>query len=459
MESVWAEIKSAIKDQIPGHSFRMWIDPIEFGRGEDNSIFLNCPNYFSKKRVENQYGALIEDNIQKLIGTGWKLVLEVCAKKMVSQSKKEHPSRNRYGLKQLVLPKVGNPVMHNGRMLRENYTFDEFVVGSNNDFAYSAALSLAMANQSRGNTLFLMSDTGMGKSHLSQAIGHYICKEKPAERVYYITAEDFTNEMIGSIKTNSADRFKEKYRNQCDVLLLEDIHFLTGKEHTQVELAMTLDHLFESGKKIMFSSCYLPSDIPRMNDQLKSRFSSSVISNIEPPDFQTRLRILKKKAKRENQHVPDHIIEYLAGELTGDVRQLESGLVGVIAKSSLLGVPIDYELAESVVRNIAVKKKVITIELIKKVVSDEYGISVHEMVSKSRRQTIVRPRQIAMYLSRKHTDQTLQSIGRSFNRYHATAMHAVGCVEKNMREEVAVKKHIDYITKKLEQRTIQKGAY
>lgn len=457
MESVWTEVKSAIKNQIPGHSFRMWIDPIEFGRGEDKSIFLYCPNYFSKKRVENQYGALIEDNIQKLIGTGWKLVLEVCARKMASQPRK-HMQEETGTMQQLILPKVGNPVMHNGRMLRESYTFDEFVVGNSNDFAYSAALSLAMTDHSRGNTLFLMSDTGMGKSHLSQAIGHYICKEKPAERVYYITAEDFTNEMIGSIKSNSADRFKEKYRSQCDVLLLEDIHFLTGKEHTQVELAMTLDHLFEAGKKIMFSSCYLPSDIPKMNDQLKSRFSSSVISNIEAPDFQTRVRILKKKANRENHHVPDHIIEYLAGELTGDVRQLESGLVGVIAKSSLLGVPIDYELAESVVRNIAVKKKVITIDLIKKVVSDEYGISVHEMVSKSRRQAVVKPRQIAMYLSRKHTDQTLQAIGRSFNRYHATAMHAVGSVEKSIREEVAVKKHIDYITNKLEQRTTQKGA-
>jgi chromosomal replication initiator protein len=295
----------------------------------------------------------------------------------------------------------------------------------------------------------------MGKSHLSQSIGHYMAKEKPSERVYYITAEDFTNEMIGSLKNKTADQFKEKYRNHCDVLLLEDIHFLTGKDHTQLELAMTLDYLFESGKKIMFSSCYLPSDIPKLNDQLKSRFTSSLISNIEPPDFKTRVRILRRKSIRENYHVPDHIIEYLAGELTDDVRQLESGLVGVIAKSSLLGVPIDHDLAESVVRNIAVKKKIITIDLIKNTVSKEYGISVDEMISKSRKHTVVKPRQIAMYLSRKYTDQTLQAIGRSFNRYHATAMHAVGSIEESMKKEMTVKNHIEYITKKLEAATVK----
>lgn len=454
MESVWTEVKTAIKNQIPGHSFRMWIEPIHFSRDETDRIFLKCPNYFSKKRVENQYSTLIEKEIYKLTGVKWQLALEVETRPL-GPARKVDEETPREQSRQMILPKVGNPVMHSGRMLRENYTFDEFVVGSSNDFAYSAALSLAMANCSNSNALFLHSGTGMGKSHLSQAIGHYILKKKTAERVYYITAEDFTNEMIGAIKSHTVEQFKSKYRNHCDVLLLEDIHFLTGKEHTQVELAMTLDHLFESGKKIMFSSCYLPSDIPKMNDQLKSRFSSSVFSNIEAPDFKTRVKILRRKAKRENYQVPDSIIEYLAGELTDDVRQLESGLVGVIAKSSLLGVPIDYELAESVVRNIAVSKKIITIDLIKKTVSREYGISITDMVSKSRRQTVVRPRQIAMYLSRKYTDQTLQAIGRSFNRYHATAMHAVGTIEKSIKNEVAMRKHIEHISKKLESGTVK----
>lgn len=452
MESVWTKVKSAIKEQIPGHSFRMWIEPIGFSRAGDRRVVLSCPNYFSKKRIENQYSQLIVEEIRKICGTDLDLDLEVCTRPADTARETQRiivPSS------QALLPQVGNPIMHSGRMLRDDYTFDEFVVGSSNDFAYSAALSLAMGQHTRNSSLLLMSGTGMGKSHLSQAIGHYITRKKPAERVYYITAEDFTNEMIGSLKNDTSQQFKEKYRSRCDVLLLEDIQFLTGKERTQTELALTLDHLFESGKKIMFSSSCLPSEIPKLNDQLKSRFSSSIISHIDTPDFRTRVRILKKKAARENCRIPEQIIEYLAGELTGDVRQLESGLVGVIAKSSLLGVPIDLELAESVVKNIAVRKKAITIDLIKETVSREYGISVVEMISKSRKQNVVRPRQVAMYLSRKYTDQTLQAIGRSFNRYHATAMHAVGCIEKSIREEVAVKKHIDYISKKLEKGTVK----
>lgn len=455
MESVWAEVKSEIKKRVPGHSYRMWIEPVRFNRGEDNLIVLSCPNYFSKKRVQNQYRSLIEDEIKKISGMNWQLSFEVGADTKQNTSELKHSSFRIPESKQMVLPKIGQPVMHYGRMLKPSYTFDEFVVGKNNDFAYSAALSLATSERPHNNTLFLLSETGMGKSHLSQAIGHHIISEKPAERVYYITAEDFTNEMIGSIKAKTSDKFKEKYRSKCDVLLLEDIHFLTGKEHTQIELAMTLDYLFESGKRIMFSSCYLPSDIPKINDQLKSRFSSSVISNIEPPGFKTRVKILRKKARREACSVSDDIIEYLAGELTDDVRQLESGLVGVIAKSSLLGIPIDYELAESVVKTISVNKKVITIDTIKKLVSKEYGITVSDMVSKSRRQAVVRPRQVAMYLSRKYTDQPLQAIGRSFNRYHATAIHAIGTVEKSMKQEAALKKHIEFFSKKLETGTFK----
>ncbi len=452
MESVWTKVKSAIKEQIPGHSFRMWIEPIGFSRAGDRRVVLSCPNYFSKKRIENQYSQLIVEEIRKICGTDLDLDLEVCTKP-AGTAREAH--RIIVPSSQALLPQVGNPIMHSGRMLRDDYTFDEFVVGSSNDFAYSAALSLAMGQQTRNSSLLLMSGTGMGKSHLSQAIGHYITRKKPAERVYYITAEDFTNEMIGSLKNDTSQQFKEKYRSRCDVLLLEDIQFLTGKERTQTELALTLDHLFESGKKIMFSSSCLPSEIPKLNDQLKSRFSSSIISHIDTPDFRTRVKILKRKAARENCRIPDHIIDYLAGELTEDVRQLESGLVGVIAKSSLLGVPIDLELAESVVKNIAVRKKAITIDLIKETVSREYGITVGDMVSKSRKQNVVRPRQVAIYLSRKYTDQTLQAIGRSFNRYHATAMHAVGCIEKSIREEVALKKHIDYISSKLEKGTVK----
>ncbi len=449
MKLVWAKVKSAIEEHIPGHSFRMWIDPVKFTRNNSNEITLSCPNYFSKKRLQENYREQIESEFLKLTGKNYQLAFEICTSSEKPIVKKKFEKPTKYS-NQMVLPGIGNPVMHHGRMLSRDYTFNDFVVGKSNDFAYSAALSLASSGTNHNNSLFLLSNTGMGKSHLSQAIGHHVIAEKPSERVYYITAEDFTNEMINSFKTKTSDKFKSKYRNQCDVLLLEDIHFLSGKEHTQIELSMTLDYLFESGKKIMFSSCTLPGDIPKMSDQLKSRFSSCLFSKIEAPIFNTRVKILRQKAKKAKVHVPDEIIEYLAGELTDDIRQLESGLIGVIAKSSLLGVPIDFQLAESILENIAVQKKTITIDVIKKLVSKKFGVSIPDLVSKSRKQSIVKPRQIAMYLSRKYTDQPLQAIGKNFNRYHATAMHAVNTIERGIKQEVITRNHIDYLSKKIE---------
>ena len=290
----------------------------------------------------------------------------------------------------------------------------------------------------------------MGKSHLSQAIGHHILAEHPSDQVYYITAEDFTNEMIDAFRHDCVNAFKNKYRTGCDVLLLEDVHYLSGKERTQIELALTLDSLLESGKKIIFSSCNLPADIPKLNDKLRSRLSSSLISEIDPPGFGTRVRILRKKSQIYGEAVPDDVLQYLAGELTDDVRQLESGLVGVTAKSSLLGVPIDLDLAGSVVKNIVRRKKTITIDVIKKLVCKEYRVAVSDVVSKSRRQCFVKPRQIAIYLSRKYTDSPLQAIGRSFQRYHATALHSIKTVEKEVQLKGAVSRQVAYLSKKLE---------
>jgi chromosomal replication initiator protein len=323
-------------------------------------------------------------------------------------------------------------------------------VGGNNDFAYSAALSLAAKKSAQQNSLFLLSKTGMGKSHLSQAIGHHILKEYPTERVYYMTAEDFTNEMVDSFKNNTISSFKEKFRSHCDVLLLEDVHHLSGKARTQIELAETFDNLFNANKKIIFSSCYLPSEIPKLNDTLRSRLCSGIISSMDKPDYQTRLRIIRKKVNLQGHDVPVDVIEYLAGELTEDVRQLESGLIGVMARASLLGAPINLELARSVVQNIVNQNKSITIEGIKKLICKYYNVSLSDLVSRSRKQQIVRPRQVAIYLSRRYTDQPLQAIGKSFNRYHATAMHAIGAVEKGIKQKTQIQRHVEYLSERIE---------
>jgi chromosomal replication initiator protein len=442
MKAIWEETKTAIKLSIPNHCFRMWIEPLKMITCNEDSIVLSSHNFFSKKRVLDNYGALIESELKRVAGRKYRLLIQVSNTKADSIPKADDNF-------QLELPNI-NVCPHNGRLMRKDFTFDHFVVGGNNDFAYSASLSLASRKKALQNSLFLLSKTGMGKSHLSQAIGNYILSEYPSERVYYMTADDFSNEMIHAFRHDSINKFKGKYRNQCDVLLLEDVHYLSGKERTQIELALTLDTLFESGKKIIFSSCCLPAEIPKLNDKLRSRFSCSLISSIDPPDFRTRVKILQKKASHNGHKLPDDVIHYLASELTEDVRQLESGLIGVTAKSSLLGSPIDRMLAESVVKNIVRHRKNITIDAIKKLVCKYYSISINDIVSSCRKQSIVRPRQIAIYLSRRYTDSPLQTIGRSFNRYHATALHSIGAVERGLKGNGPMQKQVEFLCSKLE---------
>ena len=442
MEPVWTEVKTALRARIPSHSFRMWIEPLEPVRFENGHLVLSAPNFFSRKRVMEYYREYIEDGLNHVSGQPGRLSVEVAAGNGASNAKPKSDL-------QLQLPKI-SVKPHTGRLLRNDFTFDQFVVGDNNDFAYSASLSLASSRNGALSALYLLSKTGMGKSHLSQAVGHHILREFPLEKVYYITAEDFTSEVVHAFRHDTVEDFKNKYRNGCDVLLLEDVHYLSGKDRTQVELAMTLDFLLEMKKKIIFSSCYLPGDIPKLSNELRSRLTCGLISNIEPPNFRTRVRILKKKADTNGYDVPEDVIQYLAGELTEDVRQLESGLIGVTAKSNLLGNRIDFDLAESVVRNIAKVRKSITVEAIKKLVCREYKISVEDIVSKSRKQRLVRPRQMAIYLSRHYTDAPLQAIGKSFNRYHATVLHSVNAIEKEMAGSAVMRREIDILRNKLE---------
>ena len=442
MEAVWNKVKSALQKQIANHSFRMWIEPLELKQGKEDTWEVACPNFFSKKRVQDQYGSIIESELQRALGAVSQLTFSVSNNN--GTPKPTHPQKQ-----QLPLPNdCAHPI--SGRHLRRDFTFDHFVVGGNNDFAYSASLSLASRKNSQQNALYLLSRIGMGKSHLSQAIGHHVLSEYPNERVYYVTAEDFSNEMVYAFRHDAIDKFKDKYRSQCDVLLLEDVHYLGGKERTQIELALTLDALFEAGKRIIFSSCYLPADIPKLNDKLRSRLACGLISTIDPPNYRTRVRILLKKALINGYKIPENVIQCLAGELTEDVRQLESGLNGVAAKSSLLGVPIDVGLAESVIKNIARQRKNITIHHIKKLACKYYNVTISDLMSRSRKQNLVRPRQIAIYLSRRYTDSPLQTIGKAFNRYHATALHAIKCIEQGLKENGPIKKQVEFFCQKLE---------
>jgi len=442
MTNIWKRVKSTIQTQIPAHSFRMWIDPIALEETQDGDWVLACPNAFSCRRVQENYGDLIR---QAILRHGGKACRFATCNGHKPEAAASPPTRH----EQLTFQDMAlKPAA--GRFLHKDFTFDQFVVGRNNDFAYSASLAMASRRRSDQSCLYLLSKTGLGKSHLSQAIGHHIIAEYPQERVYYVTAEDFSNEMVLSFRNDSFEKFKGKYRNQCDVLLLEDVHCLGGKDRTQLELASTLDSLFEAGKKIIFSSCYRPAEIPRLNDKLRSRFSYGLVSVIDPPDYKTRVRILKKKAKARNIIIPRDVTQYLAGELTEDIRQLESGVMQVAAKSSLLGMSIDKQLAESVVRNIIRSRKEITVDVIKKIVCRHYNLSIKELTSRSRKQAIVRPRQMAIFLSRRYTDAPLQAIGKAFNRYHATALHSINAIESGARKSAALRKQVEYLSDKLD---------
>jgi chromosomal replication initiator protein len=446
MGNIWDVVKTSIKQSIPEQSYSMWIDPLFFEAWEnDHTLTLSTLNLFSRKRIFDHFMPIIESELEKAIGKSCKLNIIVREK----QKKNNSDSDTMKPDTQMVFPEM-NFQPYAGRLLRRDFTFDNFVVGGNNDFAYSAALCFASKKLPNQSSLFFISRTGMGKSHLSQAVGHYILSSFPSERVYYATAEDFTNEMVLAFKHNALDKFKEKYRSQCDTLLLEDVHFLTGKDRTQIELAHALDYLLDARKKVIFSSCLPPTDIPKLNDQLRSRISSGLMSQIDPPDFKTRVRILKRKAKVKGLILPGDVIEYLAGELTDDIRQLESGLIGVFSRSSLLGETVSLSMAEGVVKTMVKEKKQITIDAIKKLVCKEYKISEKDIVSRSRKQAIVRPRQIAIYLARKYTDCPLQTIGKSFSRYHATALHSIGAIEKELKQNAAIQKQVEFLRKKLE---------
>ncbi|WP_027358570.1 chromosomal replication initiator protein DnaA [Desulforegula conservatrix] len=448
MENIWAGIKGYLKDQLPAHSYRMWIEPISLGSLDESEIVLLCPNLFSQKRVRDNYLQVISDAFLEKHNKRYNISFGV-GKGSESTGRGTRRTASAQAPIQLSLP-TEKPKLMSGRLLRDNYTFDRFVVGNNSDFAYTAALSLASKNRNHTNSLFLLSDTGLGKSHLSQAVGHQILAKNPGERVYYISAEDFAGEMVGAMQTDSLDTFKEKYRNNCDVLLMEDVHFLTGKTRTQTELVQILDYLYESNKKVIFSSCHLPGEIPKINDQLKSRLSSGMITNIEPPNFRTRVRILKRKALDYGFAVPMDVMEYLASELSDNVRQLESGILGVTTKSSLLGIPLDLSLAGTVVKNMVKESKKITIDFIKELVCSEYKVTTEELESNSRKKTVVTPRQVAIYLSRRYTDQPLQVIGKSFNRYHATAIHSINSIEKAIKLNSPISKQVAHISKKIE---------
>ncbi|MFP3870280.1 MAG: DnaA ATPase domain-containing protein, partial [Syntrophobacteria bacterium] len=292
MEEIWTKVKDDLQSRISSNCFKIWIHPLELVSSEDRAVSLGCPNRFFLNWLRENYLAEIQESWERVSNMPVEIHLQVARTPRRSSRHDEEDTS------QMSLPLPG-PAASCAHRLNRRFTFDEFVVGMGNSFAFSAALAVATGTQTPCNSLYLLSDTGLGKSHLSHAIGNHILQHKPDARVYYLTTEDFTNEMIAAIKQHRMELFKEKYRGMCDVLLLEEMQFLSGKEKTQVELAYTLDALSHDNKKVVFTGTHFPRDIPKLKSKLQSRLSAGIITHIEPPDFQTRLKILSKKASNE----------------------------------------------------------------------------------------------------------------------------------------------------------------
>ena len=434
----WETAKVALKKILPEGKYRLWIDPLSFVERRGAHVVLECQNEFFRKRVRDNFICLIEQELGRASGMDIECVINVA-----SRDRKEMEEVIEIDL-QRELPNLPAP----GRYMQRDMTFDQFVTGDGNKLAFSASLALAAKKSMKASALYLMSKIGLGKTHLSQAIGHHILTTCPTERIYYISADDFSNEMVQAFRQNRIDEFKKKYRKECDVLILDNIHHLQGKEKTQIELALTLDNLMDAGKRIIFSSCYFPVDIPKLNAELRSRLACGLIAEIYPPDYITRVRILQKKANGSN--IPKEVIDYLAADLTENVRQLEAGLIGVTARSSLLGAQVDMEMAQSVVKGIKARQESITPEGIKKLVCKYFSIGVQDIAAKTRKQNIVRARQIAVYLMRMYTDLPLQKIGQYVNRNHATALHSLAAVDRELKTCTAMKRQLEFLREKLE---------
>ncbi len=448
MSAIWDEVKNQVRPAIPEKSFQLWISSMVFLENKDDTLILGCPNKFARNWIVDNYMGIIEEKLDQIGNGHYKLDLKV---KAPARTK---PLKDRgNGSKQLTLPNMPTKRRMGRHWLNKEFTFDRFVVGACNEFAYSASKALALGADQPYNPLFMLANTGLGKSHLSQAIGHAILNRDPAVRVCYITAEDFVNEMIFALRNGRIDEFKNKYRRSCDVLLLEEVHFLGGKGKTQVELGYTLDALTNERKKLIFTSPLLPKDIPNLTKELSSRLTSGVITTLDRPDYKTALKILQNKSAEQNLALSEEILHLFAKHLTQDIRQMESALRCLKAKSELMKAKINLDLAKEVLRCHVSDQESTAMEDIEKIVCRYFKIDPVVLRSKSRKKIHAYPRSIYVYLCRHHTEATLEDIGKSIQRNHSTVLYASEVIEHKIRVDNEVKKHVNFLRQRLQSTT------
>ena len=446
LKELWEKTLNIIKGEMSEVSFNTWIKSCEPISITKDTIKISVPNSFTQDILEKRYKDLIANSIQSISTKMYNIKFLISSE----IQKEEEANTNKD------LPQKNKSVIVNDEMsttLNPKYTFDSFVIGNSNRFAHAASLAVAEAPAKAYNPLFIYGGVGLGKTHLMHAIGHYMIDNNPNIKVEYVSSEKFTNELINAIKHDKNEEFRNKYR-KLDVLLIDDIQFIAGKEGTQEEFFHTFNALHDADKQIILSSDRPPKEIPTLEDRLRSRFEWGLIADIQVPDFETRMAILKKKADVEKLNVANDVMVYIATKIKSNIRELEGALIRIVAYSSLTNREITVDLASEALKDIISKKqgKHITINLIQDVVASYFNLRIDDLKSQRRTRNIAYPRQIAMYLSRKLTDMSLPKIGEEFGgRDHTTVIHAYEKISENLNTDESLQNTIESLTKKLSQ--------
>ena len=444
---LWNEIKEILRHKLPEAVQHLWIEPIACAKADENRVELVCPDKFFCSWIKENYLKVIKESLDELGKSSVQIHFSVADPSLPEQSLPFLESSA--NMEQLRLPAIPQ-VYSNMKSLHPRYTFEEFMVGESNLLAHSACQAIANGDTSFGSSLYINAGSGLGKSHLTHAVAHTIVNNFPGTRLYYLTAQQFSSEMVSRIRSNSMDEFKNKYHNYCDVLLIEDVQSLTGKAKTQEELNEILDVLMKSGKRIILTGSAIPRELTNIDEGFRSRMSAGLISTINPPDLQTSRLIIKRKAANCNLALEEELVEYLAQTIRGDIRKLESAIVGLKAKSSLLKRDPDIAMAKEVVSEVVGNSQDLSAEFIRDFIARQYKISIQDLQSKSRKKMIAFPRQVSMYLARKYTEQGLAEIGRAFNRDHSTVLHSVRVISEAMTRNGSIRGQVELLAKKLQ---------
>ncbi|HMC41065.1 MAG TPA: chromosomal replication initiator protein DnaA [Acidimicrobiales bacterium] len=454
-ERLWILCSQALRSQVAEATWKTWFEAISPLRVDDDALVLGVPSSLAKERIDGRYLPLVQDALTGAAGSHLDVHIEVQPATVQVSDPDGHPAGLLGGAswtesaspRSTRAPEAAVSVLDEAP-LNFRYTFDAFVTGASNRFAHAAALSVAETPAKSYNPLFIHGRAGLGKTHLLHAIGNYVRENFPARHVRYVSTETFMNEFVDAIRTNATTAFKRRYR-ECDVLLIDDIQFMENKEGLQEEFFHTFNSLYGASKQIVITSDRPPKSIATLEDRLRSRFLSGLITDVQPPELETRLAILRKKAEGERTTVPDEVLEFIATHVKDNIRELEGALIRVCAYASLNVEPLTIELAEQVLSDLVVNNapRVVTPQRILEATAKMFGFSIEELCGTSRRRPLVAARQVGMYVFRELTDFSYPAIAREFGgRDHTTVIHAVEKISALMKERRQIYDQVTELT-------------